>query len=325
VPKVPLTLGCIDYLDRTRPIFDGLVETPGIDLTAVPLRPPDLFGRLGEFDVHELSLAAHLALPFLGDDRFVGLPVFPYRSFLAGNVVVNSASGIERPADLAGKRVGTPGLHLAGTIWSRGFLSDEYKVRDSDVQWVTSLALFGPVSERLARSMLAPELAVEDVPTDRSLSDMLERGEIDAWVGPSLPACFERGSPAVRRLFPDYRAVEEDYARRSRIFPILHTLILRRELYERHRWIAGTLLQVFERARQLGSARLVNDGVYACALPWLRHDLETLPALFGGDWYRNGFRANREVLATAARYAAEQHLTPQPVDVSTAFAAETLG
>jgi len=324
VAKLPVTLGCIDYLDRTRPLFDGTVEPPGIALTAVPLRPPELFGRLGEFDVHELSLAAHLALPFLGDDRFVGLPVFPYRSYLVGNVVVNTASGIERPEDLAGKRVGTPGLHLAGTIWIRGFLADEYGVRDSQVQWVTSLALFGPVSERLARSMLAPDLAVEDVPPDRSLSDLLERGEIDAWLGPSVPACFERGAPTVRRLFPDYRAIEEDYARRTGIFPILHTLVLRRELYERHRWIAGTLLRAFERAREVGSARLVNDGVYACGLPWLRHDLETLSALFGGDPYRYGFAANRAVLATMARYAAEQHLTPAPVDVATAFAAETV-
>jgi 4,5-dihydroxyphthalate decarboxylase len=313
--NVTVTLACIDYLDRTRPLIDGTVETPGIDLICVPLKPLDLTARFAEFDVAEVIVPVYLAQRARGDDRWVGIPVFPYRAFFLSNIIVNVAAGIERPEGLAGKRVGTPGLQLAGTLWSRGMLADDYGVRGSEVQWYCSIP--PPAGLRDTR--------VEVVPPERSLSELLERGEIDAWLGPLRPECFDRGSPRVRRLFPAYREVEEAYARRSGIFPIIHTVVMRRELYERHPWMASTLLQAFERAKQVGQVRLANDGLFALGLPWLRHDLEELPRLFGGDWYPYGLQANRAALETMARYATEQGLTPHLLAVDELFAPETRG
>ena len=128
----------------------------------------------------------------------------------------------------------------------------------------------------------------------------------------------------MRRLFPNYREVEQEYARRTHHFPILHVVLLRRELYERDRWLARALYDLFTQARQVGLARLAPDGVPSCGLPWLAADLEELPRLFDGDWYRYGLAANRDVLTTMARYMASQGLTPEPVDVDRLFAEETL-
>ena len=312
--NVAATLACVDFFDRTRPVLDGSVETPGLDLTRVPLPPKELAVRWSEFDVAEVIVPIFMSRLAHGDDSYVGIPVFPYRAYFFSNVIVHADSGIERPADLIGRRVGTPGLHLAGTVWTRGILQDEYDVQGSQVHWVTP----GPL-----RVTVPPEMPLEIISAERSLSDLLECGEIDAWLGSNTPACFERGSPRVRRLFPDYRAAEEAYARRTRCFPIIHMIALRRALYERDPWLATTLVQIFERAKAVGLARLVNDAVFACRLPWLRHDLEELPRLFGGDWYPYGFESNRDVLATLARYAAEQGLTPAPIDVAGLFAPET--
>jgi 4,5-dihydroxyphthalate decarboxylase len=310
--KVRLSLGLVDYYDRTRPVIDGKVETPDIDLTCVPLPPKVLGTRYAEFDVAEVAVTAYFALRSAGDKRFVGLPVFPYRGFTFGNTVVNSASKIERPEDLVGKRVGT-GLQLAGTMWARGFLSDNYGVGNSQ------LIFF--VANRPTVN-LPVDTKVEVIPAGRTLSDMLDQGEIDAWMGSSLPECFERGSPRVRRLFQDYRTVEENYARRTRFFPILHMIVLRREIYEQHRWVATDLFEIFQRAKQIGAGWLRNEGNFACALPWLRHDLEELPKIFNGDWYPYGFEANREILSTMVRYAAEQGITREPLDIEELFVPE---
>jgi 4,5-dihydroxyphthalate decarboxylase len=315
MPNVALTLACVDYLDRTRPIIDRQAETPDLDLTCISLPPRELGSRWAEFDVAETIVPVYMALRSRGDNHFVGIPVFPYRAFFLGNIIVNASAGIERPEDLAGKRVGTSGLHLAGTLWLRGILEDTYGVKGSQLHWFTS---------GKPRIELPPDMRVEVVPPERTLSDMLDQGEIDAWIGSSRPECFERRSPRVRRLFPNYRQVEEDYARRTGFFPILHMILVRRALYEEHPWIAERLFQVFQQARQIGLTRLTTEGVPTVGLPWLSHDLEELPTIFGGDWYRYGFEANREILTTMARYAADQGVTPRRVDVAELFAAETL-
>lgn len=313
--NVHLSLGIVDYFDRTRAIIEGKVEAPGIDLTCVPLPPRVLGMRWAEFDVAEVAITAYLALQSAGDNRFVGIPVFPYRAFTFGNTVVNTSAGIERPQDLVGKRVGT-GLLLAGTMWTRGFLSDNYGIKNSQLHFFVASR---PTVD------LPPDTRVEVVPSGRNLSDMLDKGEIDAWIGSSLPECFERGSPRVRRLFQDYRKVEEDYVQRTKFFPILHMIVLRREIYEQHRWIAGNLFQIFQRAKQIGANQLLNEGNFACALPWFRHELEELPKIFKGDWHPYGFQANREILSTIVRYAAEQGLTREPLDIAELFVPETRG
>jgi 4,5-dihydroxyphthalate decarboxylase len=312
-----LTLGCMDFFDRTRPVLDGTVRPPGVELKCTTLRPPDLFPRLGEFDVHELSTAGYVTLHAHGDDRYIGLPIFTWKSWLIGNIVVNVDSGIEKPADLKGKRIGTPGLYLAGTMWIRGWLHDTHRLTGAESSWISTAAPAGSLRDRLSKYVT--KTPFEELPGDRNLSDMLERGEIDAWIAPGLPDCFVRGSTRVRRLFPNYRELELKEAQRARNLPLLHNLLLRRELHEKNPLLAQSLITAFSEARRIGQTRLANDGAYAVGLPWIRQDLEDLPKLFGGDWYACNLEANRGMLDTMARYAFEQGFTPQRIDPAAYF------
>jgi len=317
---IKISLGCMNFLDRTQPVLDGTVSIPGIELAPTVLRPPDLFPSLGRFDVQELSTAGYVTLRAHGDDRYIGLPIFTWKSWLIGNIVVNGKSGIETPADLAGKRVGTPGLYLAGTMWIRGYLRDRFGLTGAEMKWLTVDAPAGSLRKHLMGLVTATPFEV--LPADHSLSDMLDNGEIDAWLAPALPECFLRGSPNVRRLFPNYRELEKREARNTRNLPLLHNLLLSRAVHERHPWIAQALIEAFARARQIGKTRLDNDGAYAVGLPWIRHDLEALPKLFNADWYACSFAANQDMLGTLARYAVEQGFTPSTIDPAAYFVSE---
>jgi 4,5-dihydroxyphthalate decarboxylase len=175
--------------------------------------------------------------------------------------------------------------------------------------------------ERLTK--LVNKTPFEELPEDQSLSDMLEQGELDAWLAPAMPECFLRGSPNVRRLFPDYRRLEEQEARRTRNMPLLHNLLIRREIHERDPGIAQALIAAFERARNIGKTRLNNDGAFAVGLPWIRHDLEEASSIFGRDWYEPSFNSNREMMLTMARYAAEQGFTATRIEPADYFIAES--
>ena len=267
--------------------------------------------------MHELSTAGYATLRAHGDDRYVGLPIFTWKSWLIGNIVVNVESGIQKAADLKGKRIATPGLYLAGTMWIRGWLRDTFGLTGAESKWVTNAAPAGSLRDRLSKYVTAT--AFEELPAERNLSELLERGEVDAWLAPALPECFLKGSPRVRRLFPNYRELEEKEARRTRNLPLLHNLLLRRELHERNAGLAKALIAAFQQAREMGNTRLNNDGAFAVGVPWVRHDLEELPRIFGGDWYAPGFDANRDMLGTLARYAAEQGFTPSRIDPAQYF------
>jgi 4,5-dihydroxyphthalate decarboxylase len=317
---IRVSLGCMNYFDRTQPILDGTVSIPGVELACTVLRPPDLFPSLGQFDIQELSTAGYVTLRAHGDDRYVGLPIFTWKSWLLGNIVVNANAGIKTPADLAGKRVGTPGLYLAGTMWIRGYLRDAFGLTGAEMKWHTVDAPAGSLRKHLMN--LVTKTSFEVFAPECSLSDMLDKGEIDLWVAPALPECFLRGSQNVRRLFPNYAELEEREARSTRNLPLLHNLLLSRTLHERHPWIAQALIDAFACARQIGNTRLDNDGAYAVGLPWIRHDLEKLPTLFNGDWYACSLSANKDMLGTMARYAVEQGFTPSMIEPTEYFIAE---
>ena len=290
-----LKLGCVDFLDRTRPILDRQVQVDGLEVEPVRLKPMELLARYTEFDVCELPLFAYLGL---GTDDYVALPVFPHRGFPHGSVAVHAGSGIQKPGDLAGRRVGTPGLFLSGTVWMRGILELE------GIRWVIPALPRDSAAARITSAVLdRSKIQVEETAAD--LSSLLEKGEIDAWIGPLPPACLERGSPAVRRLFPDYKSVEHAYAARTRFVPALHTVLLRRRWQDK----APLLVRLFAEAREAGLKNLHNDNVFAVMLPWMRHHLEELKGLFGADWVPVGYEANRAMIDTALDYAARQGLT----------------
>ena len=169
-----------------------------------------------------------------------------------------------------------------------------------------------------------PGVRMEQIPTDRTLSDMLESGELDALITAADPGAYRRGSPHVQRLFPDPWSVEREYFQRTRIFPIMHLVVMRREIYAQHRWLAVSLLNAFIESKRLGMARLRLTGVLPVAIPWLAADIEELDEVFDGDAFPYGFAQNRHVLEKATEYAHEQGLTPRRFEPEELFAPETL-
>lgn len=324
--KLPLTLACGLY-DRTYGLHDGSVRIEGVDLNFLPMMPVETFrrqARHAEFDASEFSLSTFMALHSRGDRRFVGIPVYPSRRFRHEHVWVNVGAGIGSPQDLRGKRVGVQEFVQTAALWIRGFLQHDYGVLTSDIDWH-----FGGYNEpdphfkpRIELE-LPPDVRAQVIPRDRCIDDMLERGELDAAL-PALPASFRRGSPSVARLFPDFRKVEEAYFGRTGIFPIMHVVVVRREIYERNPWVVQALYKGFVEAKALAIRRLTTSPPLHATLPWLTEHIEATRRIMGTDYWSYGLAENRHVLQTAAQYAWEQGLLARPIDrIDDLFAPET--
>ncbi|HEY8524443.1 MAG TPA: hypothetical protein VIL48_05750 [Acidimicrobiales bacterium] len=322
-----LTYGGLSYLDRTIPLETGAVRVPGVDLNVVTFRSPgDLFRRQAqhaEFEASEMSLATFIALTARGDDRFVGLPIFVSRNFRHSQVYVHEGAGITSPSDLAGRDVGIFEYQMTAGLWIRAFLQHDYGVGPGDVRWWEG-GLVEPHYEERMPLELPPHIQVGRIPADRTLEGMLEAGELAALATVQPPQTFGRPGSPIRRLFPDHRAVEIDYWKRTRLFPIMHLVVLRSDVYERNRWLPMVLLQAFTEAKAVGNARLRAITGLAVGLPWLNHALAEVDELFGGDAFPYGVPANRHVLEAAVGYAHEQGLTPRKVAVEELFAPEVL-
>jgi 4,5-dihydroxyphthalate decarboxylase len=322
--RVHLTYGGCDYWDRTRSLMDGTVRPDGVDLNYITGYPRDLFRRMaqyGEFDASEMSLSTYIAMVSRGDDRFIAIPVFPSRNFRHGYLFVNVASGIEAPEDLRGKIVGAPEYQMTAALWIRGFLLHDFGLHARDIRWRSGAMDEHGYDERLALDLPA-DIEHEIIAEGETLEGMLEDGAIDGLIMAARPKLTNAGN--TRRLFPDFPAVEKDYYRRTGLFPIMHTVVIRREIYEAHRWIATSLYEAFERAKQAGRERIRVTGPLAAALPWLPAHLEEIDEVFGGgDPWVYGIEPNRKVLEAAVAYSVEQGLAPRAVSVEELFARET--
>lgn len=321
--RVPLTLACWDY-DRTRALATGEIRPEGVALTYLNLPIEETFFRMArgrEFDVAEMSLSSYV-LSLRRGAPTVAIPVFPSRAFRHHGIYVATGSGIARPADLAGRVVGVAEYQLTAVVWIRGILAEHYGVPVESVRYRTGgLNAPGRV-EKLALD-LPPEVDVRAVPPDRTLSDLLVAGEIDAIYSPRTPRPFAEGRPEVRRLFPDPRTEEERYFARTGIFPIMHTVVLRRDVYERRPWLAVSLYKAFEQARAQVADRIGETAASLAMLPWLYAEVARTRAVLGEDYWRYGLAPNLQVLRTFLRYARQQHLTARLLDPAELFAPET--
>jgi 4,5-dihydroxyphthalate decarboxylase len=317
--ELRLTLACGPY-DRTQAIRDGAIKPEGIALNYVALQPAEIFWRMlqyQEFDASEMSLSNYITLVSRGNAPFVAIPAFPSRVFRHGYFFVNTEKGIERPSDLVGKRGGVPEYSQTAAVYMRGLLEHEYGVKPSQVEWIQSR------TDRLAHG-LPPDVHVTPAPAGVELSDMLERGEIDFLMTANNPVSFRRGAPNVRRLFPNYRELEQDYYRRTKIYPIMHTVAIRRDVYERDPWVAQSLYQAFCAAKERCYRLLLETGSPKASFAWLQPMIEEEQAIIGRDWYPYGIEQNRESLEALLQYTHEQGLTERRVAIEELFAPSTL-
>ena len=321
--RVPLTLACWDY-DRTRPLASGEIVPDGIDLTYLNLPVEETFFRMArfrEFDAAEMSLSSY-AISLCQDAPFVAIPAFPSRAFRHNGIYVHAASGIREPAGLAGRLVGVPEYQVTAAVWIRGILAEHYGLPVTAVNYRTG-GLHQPGRVDKIAHAPPPGVRIEAIPPGETLDGMLADGRLDALYSPRTPHSFAAGDPRVRRLFTDPRAEEERYFASTGIFPIMHVVVLRRDVYERRPWLAQALYKAFEQARAQTVTRLAETAASACLLPWLYAELERTQAIMGAGFWPYGLEPNEEVLRTFLRYALEQGLLTRPLAPADLFARET--
>jgi 4,5-dihydroxyphthalate decarboxylase len=321
--KLDLSLACWDY-DRVRPLMDGTVRPDGINLNFQPLVVEETFFRMlrfHEFDAAEMSMSSYLVTLTKPDRPFVAIPVFPSRYFRHSCIYINADSGIRVASDLVGKRVGAPEYQMTAPVWIRGILSDHYGVAPDSVTHVTGGAE-QPGREEKLPIHLPPNFRVERINGGQTLSAMLRDGEIDALVTARKPSTYD--GQRVRRLFPDYAQVERDYWRQTGIFPIMHVVAIRREVYEANRWVARALFKAFAAAQALTHEGLRETAALKGMLPWFNAHVEDTIDLMGDDFWPYGLARNRTVLETFLRYHAEQGLSDGTLRPEDMFARETL-
>jgi 4,5-dihydroxyphthalate decarboxylase len=324
VSRLDLTLGCGDY-DRTRALADGRVQVEGVDLRFVTLEPEEVFFRMAryeEFDAAEFSLSSYVVT--LGRNApFIAIPVFPSKRFRHSCIFVNARAGIEAPADLVGRTVGIPEYQLTAIVWIRGLLAEHYGVPADSVRYRTG-GLHEPGRTEKLPISLPPEIDIGPIPSGRVLSDMLATGEIDALYSPRPPRSLLEGNGAVRCLFADPRAEERAYFKKTGIFPVMHAIVLRRDVYAAHRWLANSLTKAFTAAKDLAYEQFHKAASLEISLPWVLDEYESTVKLLGRDYWAYGLEPNRQALSTFLRYAHEQYLTDRLLAPAELFAPETL-
>ena len=315
-----LTFACGLY-DRVLPLYTGDVRPDGIDLDFLAIDTPrEIFDRMAgaqAFDASEMSTSEIITRISANQCPFVAIPVFPSRCFRHGFISVNRRT-VREPKDLAGKRIGLQLYTQTAAVFMRGLLAEEYGVDFSGVQWVegsinepklhgnpTVLPVLRPVSITANR-------------TGRSLSDLIAAGEIDAILGTSLPVSIKT-SPDVARLFPDFRAREKDYYRRTRIFPIMHTVAIRRDVYAAHPFVAQSLYAAFCAAKARALEKMRYLGALRYMLPWLMDDVDEIDEVFAGDPWPYGIEPNRPTLEALIRYLHDQGMIAAPLAVEDVF------
>ena len=307
--KLELSVAIGDY-DRTRPLIDGRVQIDGVDPVIMTLTPEEIFFRAfrhAEFDVCELSLSSTAIKTAAGDCPYVGVPVFVSRAFRHTSIYVRQ-DRIETPLDLKNRRVGVAEYQLTANVWARALLADDYGVQPSDIVWVRG-GLEEPGRREKIAVTLPASVRLEAATGGRSLSAMLAAGEIDAIVSPRAPSCHARGDANVGWLFDDPTQAAKEYYQRTRIFPIMHIVGVRRSLADRHPWLPGAVLKAFTQAKVLALAQLADTSATKVMLSFVEEQLRSAQALLGEDYWSYGLAANQHTLEVFLRHHNAQGLS----------------
>jgi 4,5-dihydroxyphthalate decarboxylase len=317
---IPMTFACGLY-DRMTALYTGEVRPAGIDLNFIAVNDPRaLFDRMAarqEFDASEMSTSEYVSRFAAGKCPFVAIPAFPSRMFRHGFITVDSRV-VKTPKDLEGKRIGIQLYTMTAAVWIRGLLQHDHGVDLSTIQWVEgAIEEPRPHGNPTVLPPLKPVSIVANT-TGKSLSELLEAGDIQAVLGADVPSAIRR-VPHVKRLFPDFRAEEKAYYRRTKIFPIMHLVVLRREFHERHPFAATSLFNAIEESRSLAQRRMRYIGALRYMLPWLPAELDEIDEVFGGDPWPYGIEPNRPTLEALVRFLADQSMIAAPVKLEDLF------
>ena len=320
-----ITLACWDY-DRTRALIDGSVAPDGLELVYLNQPVEETFFRMmryKEYDASEMSLSSYVASLDKTDPAFIAIPVFPSRFFRHSCIFVSTKSGIRKPEDLKGKRIGVPEYQMTAPVWIRGILSDDYGVKVTDCEHFSGGEEEPGRDEKLKISV-PPAIKLRSIGTNQTLSRMLADGELDALVTARAPSTFHEEPDKVRRLFPNYVDVEKEYYRRTKIFPTMHTVVIRRDVYAQNPWIAQSLTKAFTEAKARAYELYRQTAALPAMVPWLVAELEEARREMGEDWWPYGLEPNRKALETFLRYHHEQGLSKRLFKPEELFARETL-
>ena len=322
--KLPLTFACGPY-DRMEALNYGLIPVEGIDLNFIEIQAPrEIFDRMvgsQEFDLSEMSLAEYITMTAKGTSPFVALPVFPSKAFRHAFICVNRGAGIREPKDLAGKRIGTPLYTQTAAIWIRGDLENIYGADLSDVQWIQgAVEKAGTHGDPPAPPQLSKPIKISSNTSDKSLSQMLADGEIDAVLGSRMPDSVRTHPDKVAHLFPDFRQEEKRYYQEHRIHPIMHCVVIRRDIYESNKWVAQSLYKAFLAAKDWAIDQMYFSGAQKYMLPWLFDDLREIDNVFGGDPWPYGIEENRPTLEALVKYMHQQNFIAEKVGLEGLFA-----
>jgi 4,5-dihydroxyphthalate decarboxylase len=314
--KLKLSVAIGPY-DRMRPLFDGEVQIDGVDAQFMALEPEEIFFRAfrhGDFDICEVSMSSYSVKTAAGACPYIAVPVFPSRAFRHTSIYVRT-DRIKSPADLKGKRIGVPEYQLTANVWCRLVLEQDFGIKPSDVTWVRGGYEETGRIEKISLNLPA-DVHLEDAPADTTISRMLASGEVDAVIGPRAPSCFTAGAPNVGYLFPDPQAAAKEWYGRTRIFPIMHMLGIRRDVAEAHPWLPYAVMKAFEQSKAIALERLTDTSATKVTLPFVEEQLTAARALMGDDFWSYGIESNRHTLDVfLERHYAEglssRRLTPE--------------
>ncbi|MCP3024527.1 ABC transporter substrate-binding protein [Cupriavidus basilensis] len=317
--KLRLSVAMGDY-DRTRALLDGRVQIDGVDPVYMTLNPEEMFFRAmrsQDFDITELSFSSYLVKHSRGDCPYIAVPVFLSRAFRHTSIYVRK-DRIKRPEDLKGCRIGIPEYQLTANVWARAILQDEFGVRPSDVTWVRG-GIDTPGRPEKVKLQLPADVRVEPAPEGRTISDMLDHGEIDGFIAPRPPSATALHNENIAWLFDDPTAEAKHYFRRTGVFPIMHVVGVRKTLAQAHPWLPGAVFKAFSQSKAHALAQLSDTSATKVTMPFVEEMLKAARETLGEDYWSYGVQANRRTLETFVRHHHGQGLSERLVPVEDIF------
>jgi 4,5-dihydroxyphthalate decarboxylase len=311
--RLKLTLATSHY-EHVSDLVMGRVPVEGVELTCLNLQVEEIFFRMfsyRDFDVSEVSMAKFSSLASQGSSPFVGIPVFPSRVPRHSSIYVRRDGAVKQPSDLKGKRVGVPEWAQTAAVYSRGLLHHQYGVDLASIEWIQA-GVDQPGRQEKVKLKLPPGINYRAAPT-KSLGGMLISGEIDAALSAHPPLCFDEGHPNVVRMFEDYLEIEQRYVKETGIYPIMHAVAMRREIFEAHPWVAVSLLNAFEESKRRSLARVLSPTTSSLPIPWCYELARRAQDIVGADPMPYGVEANRTTLDAFLQYANEQGVIHRPL------------